>query len=42
LTFVALVFLAVGMGFIKANVVPFGAQQVDTGDFSHVQGFMKW
>ncbi|XP_064634169.1 solute carrier family 15 member 4-like [Lineus longissimus] len=41
-TIVSLVFIAIGMGFIKANVVPFGAQQVDTGDFSQVQGFMKW
>lgn len=41
---VALVFIAVGMGGIKANIGPFGAQQLEDRGFDAVavQSYWNW
>lgn len=40
--FGGLVFVAIGTGGIKANVGPFGAQQVDDLGADAVQSFFNW
>ena len=40
--FLGLVFVAIGTGGIKANVGPFGAQQVDDLGADAVQSFFNW
>ena len=40
--FLGLVFIALGTGGIKANVGPFGAQQVDDLGADAVQSFFNW
>jgi peptide/histidine transporter 3/4 len=40
--FAGLVFIAIGTGGIKANVGPFGAQQVDNLGPDAVQSFFNW
>ena len=40
--FTGLVFIAIGTGGIKANVGPFGAQQVDDLGSEAVQSFFNW
>ena len=39
---IALVFIAVGTGGIKANVSPFGAQQLEDAGPKAIQSFFNW
>jgi len=40
--FVGIIFVAIGAGGIKANISPFGAQQVELLGQESVQSFFTW